>query len=149
MVYQVYKVLDGDTLNSIAEKMNITTDEIIRLNGIDVSDFVPGNDIVLPKNDDLYFSYTVQNGDTIYSIAQKYNRDVDVLYSINGIKEYDYIYPNQELLIPRSYYSIYNVKDGDTLEDISSNLGISIDEIINKNSNLYLIPDQVIIYKRD
>lgn len=149
MVYQVYKVLDGDTLNSIAEKMNITTDEIIRLNGIDVSDFVPGNDIVLPKNDDLYFSYTVQNGDTIYSIAQKYNRDVDVLYSINGIKEYDYIYPNQELLIPRSYYSIYNVNDGDTLEDISSNLGISIDEIINKNSNLYLIPDQVIIYKRD
>ncbi len=149
MVYQVYKVLDGDTLNSIAEKMNITTDEIIRLNGIDVSDFVPGNDIVLPKNDDLYFSYTVQNGDTIYSIAQKYNRDVDVLYSINGIKEYDYIYPNQELLIPRSYYSIYNVNDGDTLEDISSNLGISIDEIISKNSNLYLIPDQVIIYKRD
>ena len=39
-MYQVYKILDGDTLESIACRNDCTCDELIRLNGIDESQFI-------------------------------------------------------------------------------------------------------------
>lgn len=149
IVYQVYKILDSDTLDSIASSRNISSDEIIRLNGISFDEFIPGNMIVLPKDDEIYYTYNVLPGDTLYSIANKFNQDVSTLYSINGIKDGDYIYPNQRLLIPKSGVSFYISKDGDTLNFVSENTDVSISDIIKNNSNIYLLPDQVIVYKRD
>ena len=144
-MYQVYRITDDDTLDSLALSMNTTTDELLRINGFDSFDI--GDLIVVPSND-LYFSYTVKNGDSLYSIADKYNQDLDVLYAINGIKVGDYIYPNQKILIPKRGVSIYMTKDDDTLEMISDSIGVSISDILSDNSNLSLMPDQIIVYKR-
>ena len=50
-----------------------------------------------------YFDYyTVVNGDTLYKVAKDNNMDVSLLAQLNGIKEEDYIYPNQVLLMPKA-----------------------------------------------
>ncbi len=145
MVYQVYKVLDGDTFDSIALNFNISSDELSRINGF--SDFNVDDLIVVPNND-MYFTYSVKSGDTMYSIASKFDIDVNDLYLINGIKEGDYIYQNQEILIPNRDVFIYYTGLDDTFKSISSNIGIDVEDIINNNSDLVLIPNQIIVYRK-
>ena len=141
-------MVDGDTLESIADKVNCTCDELARLNGIDVSDFLSDSYIVVPKNN-LYLTYTVKSGDTLYGISNMFNVDLGVLYAINGIDDGDYIYPNQEILIPSDGISMYVTKDGDTLNDVSDYFNIGVSDILESNPNLYLMSDQLITYKRD
>ena len=145
-MYQVYKTIDGDSFDSLAIRFDVSSDELIRINGF--NDFNIGDMIVVPNND-MYFSYFTKSGDTMYSIADKYNQDLDILYLINGIKEGDYIYPNQEILIPRNDVSVYLTRDDDTLGSISSAIGVSVSDIIRYNSDLVLMPEQIIVYRRD
>lgn len=144
-MYQVYRVIDDDTLDSLCSRFSICSDELVRINGFD--SFSSGDLIVVPDNS-LYFSYVVKVGDTMFDIARKYDQSVDMLYRINGIKEGDYIYPNQEILIPKRDVSLYMTGSNDTLDGVSRSLGISVDDIIGNNSNLSLMPEQIIVYKR-
>ena len=66
---------------------------------------------------------------------------------INGLNENDYIYPGQEILVPNEGVSIY-VTENDTLRDVASKLGLSEEEIVKQNETLYLLPEQIIIYKK-
>jgi len=149
-MYQVYEFTSDDTLDSIASKYQITKEELKRINGLSDGDLFPGNLIVVPKFDDsLYYKYNVKKGDNLYSVSRLYNQDIDVLYAVNGIKKGDYIYPGQELLIPKSGVSIYLTKTNDTLESVAEEMNVVFDDLYNKNKDLYLLSDQLIIYKRD
>lgn len=141
--------MDGDTLESIACRNDCTCDELIRLNGIDESQFISDSYIVVPNSNRLYSIYVVKNGDTLYGLASKLGIDLDVLYAINGLDDGDYIYPNQEILVPNDRVSMYFTKDGDTLNDISEKLNVSVSDILESNPSLYLLSDQLIMYKRD
>ena len=145
MVYQVYKVVDGDTFDSLALNFNVSSDELTRINGF--SDFNIGDLIVVPNNE-MYFPYKVRSGDTMHSIASRFNQNLNDLYLINGIKEDDYIYPNQEILIPSSDVSIYYTEDGDTLNSVSNSIGMDVEDIISYNSDLLLVPEQIIVYRK-
>ena len=144
-MYQVYKVLDGDTFDSIALNFNISVDELSRINGFSNLNV---DDLIVVPNNDMYFKYIVQSGDTMYSIASKFDKNVDDLYLINGIKEGDFIYPDQEILIPNSDVFIYYTGLDDTFSSISNNIGIDVEDIINNNSDLVLLPGQVIVYRK-
>lgn len=137
-MYQVYEAISGDTFDSLASRLGISSDELIRINGF--NSFNVGDLIVVP-NSSMYFSYIVKSGDSMYSIAQMYNQDLNDLYLINGIKEGDFIYPNQELLIPKDNVSIYYTKDGDSISDIYDLIDVS-------SSDLLLVPDQIIVYRK-
>ena len=63
------------------------------------------------------------------------------LYLINGIKEGDYIYPGQELLVPNRDVSIYYTKDGDSISDV-------FDLVDASSSDLLLMPNQIIAYMK-
>lgn len=65
-MYQVYEIMNDETLESIAIRMNFDSEELCRLNGMNEQEFVPGQFIVIPKIDDLYSSYIVKSGDTIF-----------------------------------------------------------------------------------
>ena len=47
-----------------------------------------------------YIRYTIQSGDTLWAISQKYDTDVDTLVKLNNIKDRNKIYPNQVILVP-------------------------------------------------
>ncbi|WP_418790545.1 cell wall hydrolase [Phosphitispora sp. TUW77] len=95
------------------------------------------------------YSYTVQNGDSLYLIAKKYGTTVLTLKSANRLTS-NIIYPGQSLVVSgdvsSSYNSRYTVTGGDTLYLISKRFGISVDEIISANSltTTIIYPGQVL-----
>ena len=97
---------------------------------------------------DLYTRYVVKRGDNLYSIAQDNGTTVQTLVAINGLEENAFIYPNQEILIPRRDVGIYVTVEDDTLNGISEKSGGSVEDILRENQKLYLLPEQIIIYKK-
>jgi N-acetylmuramoyl-L-alanine amidase len=86
-------------------------------------------------------SYTVESGDTLWSISQTQNVSVDELKGWNGLSS-DIIYPNQALQVEgaekkeseqAAEKSKYIVKDGDTLFKIAEAHGISLDALKSWN----------------
>lgn len=95
----------------------------------------------------MFDYYTVKNGDTLYNISNGNNIDVSLLAQLNGFNKDDYIYPNQVLLVPKAGSVIYITANGDTLSEVAKGLGVSVMDLINQNDNIYLQPEQLIIYK--
>ena len=149
-MYQIYQVAPNDTIVSIAGKFNTTIDEIRKINGMNLNNMLmPGNYIVVPNvRNDLYIRYTVVKGDNLYSIAQNNGTTVQTLVAINGLEENAFIYPNQEILIPRRDLGIYVTVEDDTLSGVSEKSGVSIEDLIRENQRLYLLPEQIIVYKK-
>lgn len=147
-MYKIYQVEMGETLVSIADKLGTDVDTLKKINGInkDVM-LMPGSYLIVPAVDDRFTKYIVKKGDSIYSISQKNNVDPSLIIKINGLNENDYIYPNQEILIPNKEYKFYMTKDGDTLTTVADELKENVVDLLNKNESIYLLKDQLIIYK--
>ncbi len=84
-------------------------------------------------------SYTVQSGDTLWDISQDKNVSVTSLKGWNDLSS-DLILPNQELKVDgeatskaKTDSSTYTVKSGDTLFEIASAHGISLDSLMSWN----------------
>lgn len=80
--------------------------------------------------------YIVQSGDTINSIANKYNISAERLISDNGLINPNALVPGQTIVIlyPQKTYT---VKPGDTLLSIAESNQISIMQLIRNNPFLY------------
>ena len=145
-MYQVYQVLLGETIESIANKIGLSVDELRRLNGIGENAILrEGSYIIIPKNiinngNMNYKTYIVKQGDNMYAIARDNNMDFNSLLKINGLNENDYIYPNQEIIIPNK--KTYVTNNNDTIQDVMTKLSIKEDKI----GDLYLKEDQIIFY---
>lgn len=98
--------------------------------------------------DNQYYEYyTIKTGDTLYQIARKYNINPELLASMNGLNMSDYIYPGQNIMIPKSGYSYYLTKDGDTLDTVANTFGISVNKLLENNKILYLLDGQLLVKK--
>lgn len=150
-MYMIYQVEYGDTINSIANKTNTTADNIKNINGFkNNDDLIVGSLIIVPKsNDRIFENYKVKSGDSIYSIARFYNVDPETLLMLNGLNKNDYIYPNQEIIVPLQGVSIYVTKAGDTVDSIINNLGIDANTLNNQNRKLFVVEDQLIVNKKE
>jgi len=147
-MYKVYRIEFGDTIDDIIKKSGSTMEELINLNG--EFEVIPGNYIVIPNNKNQLFDiYKVKSGDNMFSLSQKYDIDINDLLALNGLNKDDYIYPNQEILVPNSNSKVYITKNDDTIKGIIEKLRINIEDIINQNDKIYLLPDQLIIYKKE
>ncbi len=146
-MYDVYMVMEGDTINSISSKFKTSPEIIKNLNG-DLSKLVPGMTLVIPKRTNNYLDYYVINeGDTLYNIARIYNTDPNLLAELNGINVNDYIYPNQTIIVPKRGTKLYITAEGDTLNEIAKGLDADIDELLKQNNKIYLQKEQLIVYK--
>ncbi len=87
------------------------------------------------------FPYTVRTGDTLYSLAKRFESTVERLAEINDIEDVNKIYVGQQLCIPlpMQYFpacrttNYYVVKDGDTAVSISRYFGISTTQLLYSN----------------
>lgn len=149
-MYKTYQVRSGENIMSIAEKLGITPDEIRRINGFTPNYEVSlGELIVVPSmNKSPFDVYSVVKGDTLYAIAQRYNISDNQLALLNGLDKDEYIFPNQELLVPKKGVSFHVVTENETIEDVSKRLNAPINDLISQNERIILQPDQLIVYQR-
>lgn len=150
-MYKVYQVLPGEALKSIAEKLNMEMQVLCELNGLtEDSEVRAGESIVIPNSQaNLFQSYRVKSGDNLYEIAKKYELSANLLALLNGIDSNDYIYPNQELLVPRKGVQIYITKIGDTLRTVAKYFSTSEEKLQMENENIYLLPEQMLVFKKE
>lgn len=148
-MYDKYLIKQDDDLSSIAKKFNTKESIIMELNNIPFPDMLRvGKEIIVPINKNQYFDYyTIKKGDSLYGIARKYNINPDLLAILNGLNSGDYIYPNQEILIPKSNYSYYVTKDGDTIDIVSQKFNMTGKDLLNNNEIIYLLPGQLLVKK--
>lgn len=95
----VYEVQDGDTLSVIAEKFKVSTSTIKWANDIsDADKIMPGDKIfVLPTTG---VQHVCKSGDTIESIAKKYDADTERIIAFNELPADGDIKEGLELIIP-------------------------------------------------
>lgn len=64
----------------------------------------------------MFESYHVNKGDTLASIAKKYNTSVKILQDINNLYYVDDLRQDMELIVPKEtqeYFNYYVVEKGD------------------------------------
>ncbi len=149
-MFERYKIKKDDTLYSIAKKFNTKIDYLKNINDIYFLDSLrEGMDIVVPIKKEKYYDIVKsEKQGSLLSIAESLNINPNLFANLNGLELNDYIYKNQEILIPKTNYSYYIVAEGDTLNSIANTFGVSKDRILSQNEIIYLLPEQVIINKK-
>lgn len=103
-----------------------------------------------PPEEDTTQLYVVKSGDSLWSIAKKFNTTVSEIRNKNNLTT-DVLKVGQLLRIPGNTSSsdnIYYVKSGDSLWKIANQFGTTVDAIKNQNgltSNVLQIGQQLII----
>lgn len=143
-----YTVKKGDTLYSIARKFGTTVDELKSLNNLSSNLLSIGQKLLVTDELQENGVYTVQKGDTLYSIAKKYNTTVDKLMSMNNLTT-NLLSINQQLIIPENInLNTYIVKSGDTLYSIARSNNTTVSAIMianNLTSDILSIGQELII----
>lgn len=165
-----YTVQRGDTLYSIARKFNTTVDELKRINNLTSDVLSIGTILLIAKTNEIFptTTYKVMKGDTLYSIAQKFNTTVNEIITLNNLKS-TILSVGQELFIPTisdeikpiepikpqpptEETEIYIVKKGDSLWAIAKRYNTTVNNLIdlNKLNDINLqIGDELLIPKQD
>lgn len=132
---QTYTVVPGDTLYAIAVRYRTTVAELAARNGILNPNLIyPGQVLTVPASSEPVSTYTVRPGDTLSSIAGRFNTSVGELASINNISNPNLIYPGQVLrLTDRAENTFYRVLSGDTLSGIALRFGTTVSAIAAQN----------------
>lgn len=153
--YIVYSVQKGDSLYSIAKKFGTTVSEIQRLNNLDSTNLSIGQELKIPSNTSGgSTTYTVQKGDSLYSIAKKFGTTVNAIQSLNNLTS-NSLSIGQKLKIPSSTSggtgpspTTYIVQKGESLYSIAKKFNTTVDSIKEKNnltSNLLSVGQELII----
>lgn len=152
-MYRIYQINNESSLKEIADMFNTTEDNLKQINGIMDNYMVSrGNFIIVPimekPTNENFDIYRVKQGDSIYQIAQKYDVDYMDLLELNGLDKDQYIYVNQEIMVPKTGVDFIIVKENETLNNVLNSLNTTADELIRQNRTIYLMPDQLIVYKK-
>jgi LysM repeat protein len=83
----------------------------------------------LPK----FLNYTIQPGDTLSSIAQRFGLKLSTLLWTNDLNLNSILKPGEEILVPSKDGLLHRVKKGETLSEIAQKYKAQIEEIIEFN----------------
>ena len=142
---EYYTVVKGDSLYNIAKKFNTTVDEIIKNNNLTSTVLQVGDKLLIfkgqattpsetpPSSEDQNI-YVVQSGDSLYSIAKKFNTTVQEIKNLNNLTS-NLLSIGQTLKVPtQDSYPIYYVKSGDSLYSIARKYNTSVADIKRLNN---------------
>ena len=94
---QTYVVKPGDTVASIAAAFNITSNSVDWSNGITGNTVVAGTKLLIPPVNGIV--YTVKQGDTAQTLAQKYSADQAEITAFNDA-EISGLQVGEQIIIP-------------------------------------------------
>lgn len=78
-------------------------------------------------------TYTVQSGDSWWSIATRHGMSMYTLAARNRRTIYSMLHPGDELTISGQTSHVHTVKSGDTLSNIAGRLGVSVGHLVQTN----------------
>lgn len=168
----IYTVEAGDSLYEIAKKYDTTADLIKEYNGLESNDLSIGQELRIPcyiednDNSDLpeYVNYTVEAGDNLYDIAERFGTTVDKIKKDNDLKSNTLTVGTMLIIddkkkissieecygldfdVPLS--STYVVQSGDSLYSIAKKFGTTADKIKqlnNLNNNILSVGQEIVI----
>lgn len=135
-----YIVQKGDSLYKIANLYNTTVNELKLLNNLNTNELDVGQILKIPTKESTTIdpsvssNYVVQKGDSLYSIANKYNTTVDKIKTLNNLTS-NLLSVGQVLKLPTNEnYNIYVVKPNDSLYSIAREYNTTVDEIKTLNN---------------
>jgi LysM repeat protein len=142
-----YMVAAGDTLFSIAARNNTTVNAILQANpGLDPNRLIIGQRICIPVPPPVTcpggFFYTVVAGDTLFSIATRYNTTVNAILQANPGLNPNRLFIGQRICIPvpppvtcpGGFF--YTVVAGDTLFSIATRYNTTVNAVLQANPGL-------------
>lgn len=141
---KTYQVRKGDSLYKIAKKFNTTVQKLKTLNNLTSDDLHVGQILMITPNlneqDFPVFGieYIVEEGDDLYTIADRFNTTVNRLKQINNLSS-NTLYPGQILIIEplddkNEGLITYIVRFGDTVEEIAKRYNSDIQQIKDLNN---------------
>jgi LysM repeat protein len=155
--YLLHTVKNGETLFSIAKAYGVPQKEIIAANKEAETSLRTGQVLRIPAeqnvnlppsmNSDNYIFHIVEAGQTVFSIAEKYNLTKEQIYKHNPEVEISPLQAGQVIKIPKNAeagkevnsetsFVEHKVKRKETLYSISKNYKITVDDIIALNPEL-------------
>ncbi|GAB4470601.1 MAG: hypothetical protein Kow00124_06880 [Anaerolineae bacterium] len=172
---RTHTVQPGDTLFSIARRYGVTVQDIAFANGITNPALIyVGQVLIIPGGSGGTPSeYVVVAGDTLFSIARRFNTTVDAIAALNNITDPSLISVGQRLQIPGGTQQptatpttptatatptqqpdtqvTHTVQAGETLYRIALRYGVTVQQIVQLNNianpNLIAV-GQVLIIKQ-
>ncbi len=153
-----YYVKSGDTLIGIGEYFSLPPEVIAKANDLENPHLLmEGQELLIPltKEDaDTVLAevkareerekivrvkpletrkYTVSEGDSLWSIANSFDLDINTLFGCNTMKNPNYLRVGTTLRVPNQDGVFYKVKKGDTLAKIASRHGVPVEAIQEVN----------------
>ncbi len=149
-MFERYTLSQSDNLESIAKRFNTNVEYLKSINNLFYTDNLrEGLEIIVPAQKELYYDYLrIDEGATLLEICQKYNINPELLAVLNGLDLDDYMYAGDEILLPKSNYSYYITKDGDTIDTVAGIFSLGKNDILKENNTIYLMAGQLIGHKK-
>lgn len=119
-LYSRYTAKEGDTLKQLADRFESTPAELAKLNGLYEYEQLAGLNLIVPVKHPVNFVqqgrvveqadvvpaaityYTVRKGDTLYSLARRFNVSVKLLTTWNNIKNVVALKPGKRLIVAKN-----------------------------------------------
>ena len=153
-IYQVYVVEQGDSLFNIARRFNTTVVQLRALNGVAGGrDLTVGQSIIVPRVDETIFdTVVVESGDSLYSIARRYNVSLSALQALNRLADARDLTVGQAILAPKldgATLGVHVVRLGDNLTEIADAYGTTVNFLQSLNGianpGLIQIDDTILV----
>lgn len=169
-----YTVREGDSFYTIARQFAVSFDQLAQANAqlSDPTNLAPGQTINIPVAEPESkvqaqtqqtvtcppgtFRYTVQPGDSMFLIAQRFGVSLNALIAANPqIQNPNLIFPGQVICVPSAQSTIcppgtfrYTVQPGDSMFLIAQRFGVSLNALIAANPQITnpsrIFPGQIV-----
>ena len=126
--------------------MVLVNEEAVAVKPLAVSDDVLADDGIIPERKEIVY-YTVQAGDTVSTIARKFDITINTILWANNLSSYSLIRPGDSLTILPKSGVMHTVKSGDTISKIAKLYGVDENEITSSNTlgNTLKVGDKIMV----
>ncbi|MDR1979657.1 MAG: LysM peptidoglycan-binding domain-containing M23 family metallopeptidase [Synergistaceae bacterium] len=165
--WKEHVVKSGETLSDIALQYGgVTAQDLLRANSLKDANRLAEQQIILVPNTPEFIedtleevqtrkarvaalreqvqplkvlSYVVATGDSLWSIANSQNLEVDTLVGSNVFKNSAVLHPGAVLRIPNQDGIFYKFKNGDKIENVAKRYQVAVDKIRKVNPTVDLV----------
>lgn len=103
---------------------------------LDEGNFIPSNESLATTAGIRAVYHSVEAGDTLWDICQKYKANLESVQAINGLDDQSVLSIGQKLEIPGTMNRIHVVKKGETLWDIARKYNVSLEQLCSLNQGI-------------